>query len=232
MKNIRFSLWVAVVVANAASTAGCGARTTTDTRCPDHRERGASAGHEHSPGGERGDARAHPAGPRASESFRAEHAQILVRVDETEAHAVALTSSAVSDIEERVHAVVHFFRDELMPHARAEEHVLYAVADRIVGAPPPYRWTDSLRHEHTVVHAAIEEMTAIARGADRSPETLATLSRLALRTLGLLRGHFGAEEEVVLDAIDRAMTAEDFEREVIAPTRAFVAERGGAGHAH
>jgi hypothetical protein len=160
---------------------------------------------------------------------------LLERLDQTESLAAALATTPAEQLEERIHDVVHFFRQELLPHAKAEEAILYTVADEHVPTEAPYRWTDSLRYEHTVVHAAIEEMTAFMQGKDRTPEAVARFSRTVIKTLGLIRGHFGAEEHVVLDALDRSMTAADFQRDVVEPTERYVAEHGGepgAKHHH
>jgi hemerythrin-like domain-containing protein len=173
-----------------------------------------------------------PAGERASAAFREEHAQLLAHLDEAEANAMALLEASEGERDERIHAIVHFFRHQLLPHAQAEEHVLYAVADRRVPTQAPHRWTHSLRYEHTVVHAAIEEMHAFMESSDRSPEALARFSARAIATIGLVRGHFGAEEHVVLDALDRTMSREEFRREVIEPTQRYVAAHGGAAHEH
>jgi hemerythrin-like domain-containing protein len=163
-----------------------------------------------------------PAGGRPSEPFRAEHVHISERLDQTETLAANLGSSPSEDVPRQITAILDFFLQELRPHAAAEEAVLYAVADRYVPAPAPHRWTDSLRYEHTVVHAAIEEMERFAAGDDRSPEALSRFSRLVIRTIGLVKGHFGAEENVVHDALDRVMSAEQFTEQVVRPTEAHV----------
>lgn len=168
---------------------------------------------------------------RASEAFRTEHAAVLSDIEDAEAQARTLVSAPEPERAERIHRIVHFFRHELLPHAQAEERVLYEVADRLVPTPPPHRWTDSLRYEHTLVHAAVGEMTMFHEHSDRSPEALARFRDRVLATLGLVRGHLGAEENVVLDALDRRMTAAEFRREVIEPTERFVAARD-VSHAH
>lgn len=173
-----------------------------------------------------------PGEPRASAAFRQEHRELLRRIDETERAAVALASLPAEELDAAIQRIAAFFHQDLAPHAAAEEHVLYVVADRHVPTPSPYRWTDSLRYEHTVVHAAIEEMHRFVEGGDHSAEAIAAFQSLVIRTLGLVRGHFGAEENVVLDALDRTMTPAQFQDEVIEPTEAFVHARTGATHHH
>lgn len=173
-----------------------------------------------------------PSGSRPSESFRAEHVEILHHLDATSQRAAALMTAKEADVNGQIQAIVGFFQNELMPHAQAEEAVLYGVADRLIPTKAPYRYTDSLRYEHTEVHAAVEEMASFAKSADRSPQAVTEFSRLAIATAGLVRGHFGAEENVILDALDRLMTPEEFQREVVEPTIAYVRKQGGGHHHH
>ncbi len=154
----------------------------------------------------------------------------LERLDQTEQEALALSPEAPAEEQQRhVDAVLTFLHDELMPHAGAEEAVLYPVADRVAGTPAPLRYTDVLRYEHTVVHDAVGTLDAWAQAGDRSPEAIATFQRHVVELVGLSRGHFGGEENVVLALLDERMSAEEFRAEVIAPLEAWLAEHG-AGH--
>ncbi|MCC7537951.1 MAG: hemerythrin domain-containing protein [Deltaproteobacteria bacterium] len=162
---------------------------------------------------------------RASAAFRAEHAHILRRIEETDRIARSLVERP-AEADARLRAALGFFTRELGPHADAEEHVLYAVADRTVASASPHRWTDSLRYEHTVVHREVRALAAVVDGSDRSEPTVIAAGFRVIALLGLVRAHFGAEERVVLEALDRTMTRAQFEREIIAPTEAYVRGRG------
>lgn len=199
--------------------------------CASNQQPAESPSHAHTHQGEH-QHRAVPAGERPSASFRAEHVEILHHIEATEKRAAVLMTGSQPDVEGQIRAILAFFEDELMPHAQAEEAVLYAVADRLIPTKAPHRYTDSLRYEHTEVHAAVEKMASFAEGKDRSSEAIASFSQLAIGTLGLVRGHFGAEENVILDALDRLMTPEEFQREVVEPTMAYVREHGGGHHHH
>ncbi len=170
-------------------------------------------------------------GERPSEPFRREHAHFLERLEQTEQEALALSSDAPAEEQRRhIDAVLAFLHDELMPHAGAEEAVLYPVADRVAGTPAPLRYTDVLRYEHTVVHDAVATLDAWERAGDRSPEAIASFQRRVVELVGLVRGHFGGEENVVLALLDERMSADELRAEVLVPMEAWLAEHGG-GHA-
>ncbi len=179
---------------------------------------------------------AHPAaatGERPSAPFRAEHVHFLARLEATVEEALAVSADAPEPERERhVEAVLAFFHRELVPHAGAEEAVLYGVADRLAGTPPPLRYTDVLRYEHTVVHGEIRAIEAWARGGDRSADSIAGFQRRVIALAGLIRGHFGGEENVILELIDARMTRAEFERDVLAPMEAYMREHGAPHHGH
>lgn len=208
-------------IAAVALISGCGSAHQHGASAPSHPHDAHAVGHENE---------APKPGERPSEAFRKEHVEILEHLTETQKRGAALLEGKAPDVEGQIQAILGFFQDELMPHAQAEEAVLYGVADRLIPTKAPYRYTDSLRYEHTEVHAAVEKMASFAKGTDRSPEAISSFASLAIATAGLVRGHFGAEENVILDAMDRLMTPEEFQREVVEPTIAYVREHGGGGH--
>lgn len=121
---------------------------------------------------------------RVTEPFRKEHAEI-------EEH-------------------LGFLEGHIAPHARWEERVLYPAVDRRVheGAPP---FTASMRHEHEIVARWIN---ALEREAAKERPDPRAFTRQADALLGLLRAHFEEEEEVLLPILDRAMTSDEYEREI------------------
>lgn len=167
-------------------------------------------------------------GTRTTEAFRAHHAVIRARLDETAARAMALPSAPPEEVGASILAIVRFFHHELLPHAQAEERVLYAAADRLVPTGHGRRYTDGLRYEHTVVAREIAALHDAMRSGDHSPEALAAIQRRTLELVGLVKAHFGVEEDVVLTIFDERMSAEEFEREVVAPMH----DSGGGAHEH
>lgn len=162
--------------------------------------------------------------------YREEHSRTHEHLERAVEEANALPSAPEAERERRLDSVAAFFRDELLPHAAAEEEVLYAAVDREVPTAAGYRYTDSLRHEHRVVEREVDAIERARRSGDRSPEALARLARRVTALGGLVEAHFEAEEEVVLRALDREMTREEFEQQVIRPIERRM--RGQAAEAH
>ncbi len=173
--------------------------------------------------------RASTDGARPTETFRAHHAEIKNKLDDAAAHAMALSSATPEEASELFHRIVHFFHHELIPHAEAEERILYAAADRLVQTAHGRRYTDALRYEHTVIARQVQALHAAMQRDDRSPEAIDEFQRRTLELVGLIDAHFGVEENVVLTAFDEQMSAEEFDREVVQPMHA---ESGGAAHHH
>ena len=207
------------VCALAIAVSACGGAASSP---PEH------AGHH----AERSDAAA-PAGARASEPFRQEHVGLLAQLGEAEGKALAVLSAPEADRAAHVHAVVHFLEHVLAPHAHVEEAVLYPAVDRAVGAPAPFRYTDTMRHDHTVVARTIGELHAFMQAGDLSSAALAAFQAKALALFGLVRAHFEAEEDVLLVVLDARMDRETFVREVMEPSHRWLEQHGhGGGHEH
>lgn len=167
-------------------------------------------------------------GPRPTEAFRAHHAEIKEGLNIAARRATALSSATPEEVGEIFHQIAHFFHHTLLPHAEVEERVLYAAADRLVPTAHGRRYTDALRYEHTVVARQVRALHEAMLRDDRSPEAIDEFQRRALELVGLVDAHFGVEENVILTVFDERMTAEEFEREVVAPMHA----ESGSEHDH
>jgi hemerythrin-like domain-containing protein len=171
-------------------------------------------------------------GPRPTETFRAHHVEIRNKLDEAGTSAMALSATPPAEVGKRIQDIVHFFQHELIPHAEAEERVLYSVADRLVPTEGGRRYTDSLRYEHTVVAREIQALHDAMERSDHSPVAIAALQRRVLELVGLVKAHFGAEEDVILAVFDEMMSAEEFQREVVEPMGETGARSGGTMPEH
>jgi hemerythrin-like domain-containing protein len=113
--------------------------------------------------------------------------------------------------------IIDYFEGYLLPHATVEDHVLYAVADRKVGGPRSF--TGVLRYEHRVIARWVADLSVLVRMSAPGPADARMFARRTDALLGLVRGHFESEEEVVFGMLDAVMSAEEFERDVMAKTR-------------
>jgi hemerythrin-like domain-containing protein len=147
---------------------------------------------------------------RATQPLRDEHAELRRHVRQIEATAGRLRRLTPSQQRNAVQEVVSFLQGELRPHAVWEESVLYPVVDRQSGGGEPF--TGPLRREHRL----IERWTVdLAREAAVQDPDIDRFAGQLYRLIGLLIAHFDAEEEVLLPLLERTMSREDLERDVI-----------------
>jgi hemerythrin-like domain-containing protein len=146
-------------------------------------------------------------GPRVTEPFRQEHAELLAHLDHVDALAGELAKLPPEERRAAQEKVLAFYAEHLVPHAAWEEEVLYPAVDRRASQGEPF--TASMRYEHTVVKAWVDQLRA--RLDDPDP---AAFVRQADRLLGLVSAHFQAEEHVLLPVLDQTMTPEEYEREL------------------
>lgn len=153
---------------------------------------------------------------RPTEPFRREHEQLLEHIEHL-AHA-ARELPRLSD-EERTalrDRILAFLRGTLMPHARAEEDVLYPAWAGLVGfadAAVP------MVHDHEAIAARIERLGAVDVG------DVDALQELLYGLYALISVHFHKEEDLQLPAFDAAP-------EVAARVLARMSEAAGDGHTH
>jgi hemerythrin-like domain-containing protein len=160
---------------------------------------------------------------RPSEPFRAEHADIhrhLVHLG----HLVGtLRDGSCGEQGATMARVVGFLREHLIGHADWEERVLYPLVDREAGSGPE-AFTASMRREHRIIARWTDELAGAA--AHKEPDVVAFSAR-AYNLLGLVMAHLEEEEDVLLPVLDRTMTAEEFEREVMSRSGAFASGTTG-----
>jgi len=123
------------------------------------------------------------------EMFRAEHRNLMIRVDELVALGDRLDGLSISDRVGAVDNVLFFLKQVLVPHALAEEDVLYPAVASLLGDP---RATDAMKLDHV----AIQELSQRLAAAD--PADVAEQRRLLYGLDALIREHFRKEEELYL----------------------------------
>jgi iron-sulfur cluster repair protein YtfE (RIC family) len=151
---------------------------------------------------------------RPTDPFRHEHHELLEHLEHMAATARELPTLSDAERAERVNRVLGFLRGTLMPHATAEEEILYPEWARLVGfadAAVP------MVHDHEAIVARIERL-------DRSDAgDVDALQELLYGLYALIGVHFRKEEDLQLPVLDAAPDV-----------AASVLERMAAssGHAH
>jgi iron-sulfur cluster repair protein YtfE (RIC family) len=152
---------------------------------------------------------------RPTEPFRREHEELLSHIEHI---AQAGREVARLDGEERellVVRILDFLRGTLVPHAKAEEEVLYPAWARLVGfadAAVP------MVHDHEAIVARIERLE------QTDADDVDTLQELLYSLYALISVHFRKEEDIQLPAFDAAPP--DVTRAVLESMEALT------GHAH
>lgn len=148
-----------------------------------------------------------------SHSFRLEHADLRQRLVQLESMVGSLPGAACDEQAKLITTVVRFLESHVKAHAQWEERVLYPVVDRQAGSGrEPF--TASMRYEHRIISRWVDDLV---REASRPVPDGRTFARRADNLLGLMTAHFEEEEAVLLPVLDRTMTAEQFQREIISP---------------
>lgn len=149
---------------------------------------------------------------RPTEPFREEHAELLVHIEHLAQAAREMPSLSETERGALRDRILAFLRDTLIPHARAEEEILYPAWAQLVGfadAAAP------MIHDHEAIVARVERLAAT------DPADADTLQGLLYELHALILVHFRKEEDLQLPAFDAA--PEVAER---------VLARMGEGHAH
>ena len=152
---------------------------------------------------------------RPTEPFRKEHEELLTHIDHLGHAARELPRLDPAERREVVDRIVGFLSGTLLPHARAEEEVLYPEWERLVGfadAAVP------MVHDHEAIVARVERLERTDVG------DVDALQELLYGLQALIGVHFRKEEDIQLPAFDAAPP--DVTERVL--------ERMGAlaGHAH
>lgn len=109
----------------------------------------------------------------------------------------------------RLAEVVAFLRSHLIPHATAEEAVLYPKVEALLGAPGA---TATMAADHVEIVSRIDELDRLVAAVGPERPDAETVERLRRRLYGLdaiLALHFAKEEDVLLPVLDERLTAEE-----------------------
>lgn len=144
-----------------------------------------------------------------TEPLRAEHRDLLPHLRALD---VAADEIDRWDRDEAVHVlgdIVGFLREHLVPHATAEEEVLYPAVEDAMSAPGA---TATMRADHAEIVARIDRLADAAGAVEQRWPDAALVRDLAHQLVGLsaiLQLHFRKEEEVLLPVLDERLGAED-----------------------
>jgi iron-sulfur cluster repair protein YtfE (RIC family) len=130
--------------------------------------------------------------------LRAEHQDLLPRIEGLDALAIAVgrgEAGAVDRLREELHALA----EHLVPHAFAEEAVLYPAVEKAMGAAGA---TETMIADHGEILRRIDQLEAMGEAGVPDPEEARTVLH-GLAAILLL--HFRKEEDVLLPVLDATL---------------------------
>lgn len=157
----------------------------------------------------------HPTQP-----LRDEHQELLPSIDALRTVADSVGEVPVAVLRHQLDAAYEFLAYHLMPHAQAEEQVLYPAVAKVLGAPEA---TATMSRDHTEISRLTAELASL-RSQLAEAATYSTLEKALRRVLyglyTLIKLHFAKEEEVYLSLLDARLPPDDTQRMLAAMARA------------
>lgn len=150
--------------------------------------------------------------PLLTQPLRDEHRELLPHIEELWAVADSVGEAPIDVLRRDVDAVCQFLTGHLLPHAQAEEQVLYPAVARVMGAPEA---TATMSRDHVEVSQLTNELASLRSqlvGRALEASQAKALRRLLYGLHGLLKVHFAKEEEVYLPLLDARLRPEEAAR--------------------
>ncbi|HEU4975857.1 MAG TPA: hemerythrin domain-containing protein [Baekduia sp.] len=151
---------------------------------------------------------------RPTEPFRREHAELLAHVEHLAEAAREMPRLPPPDRAALRDRVLAFLQGTLLPHARAEEQVLYPAWAELLGFPDA---AAAMVHDHDAIVARVEQLAAADAG------DVDALQQLLYELHALILVHFHKEEDLQLPA---------FDADPVAAERVLTQMGAATGHAH
>lgn len=137
-----------------------------------------------------------PPGPDPAAVIRSEHRELINGVAHLGLLAQRLSRGDVDQLDGEIQTAIEFLENELLPHARAEERLIYPQVGRVLRAEA--KATATMEYDHRRIERLAGDLERAA-AAGRSEEVRALLQQLAT-TVQL---HFDKEEELYLPLLSR-----------------------------
>jgi hemerythrin-like domain-containing protein len=140
--------------------------------------------------------------------LRDEHEELRPHIETIRAVADGVGSMPILELRPQIADVTEFLKEHLIPHAKAEEAVLYPEVERAMAAP---RATAPMARDHMEVAALTAELGEIEARIDGEEvaDTVLTDARRVLYGLyALVKLHFTEEEEIYVPILEDALDAQ------------------------
>jgi iron-sulfur cluster repair protein YtfE (RIC family) len=141
--------------------------------------------------------------------LRDEHQSLLPHINQIAEVADLIGEAPVAAVRQGIEEIYDFLLHDLIPHAQAEDQVLYPLVDRLLGATGA---TATMAREHEEIRQLIEALGALRPeifGTYLPPSQARALRRVLYGLYAVVKIHFAKEEAVYLPLLDRKLTADE-----------------------
>jgi len=152
--------------------------------------------------------------PGVMQPLRDEHAELLPHINAMSVAGAAALRGDLTPARE----TATFLHEHLIPHATAEDHVLYPVVERFLGAGS----TGTMRYDHSAVAGLVAELDALLDRGEAAPRE--DLVRVLYGLFQLVSVHFAKEEAIYVPLLEANLHQE--------AAALLFEEMGAAAHAH
>lgn len=141
--------------------------------------------------------------------IRDEHKELAARIELLRTVADSIGFATIETLREEVGQVCIFLIHQLIPHAQAEEQVLYPTVGRLLRAVEA---TDTMSRDHLEVIRLTEELEALRLHlfyAHLSESDEQALRRILYGLYAIIKLHLAKEEEVYLPILEARLPAKE-----------------------
>lgn len=149
---------------------------------------------------------------QVTQPLRDEHQALLPHIEQLQTAANAIGIIPLALLRQRVDDLYTFLAHELLPHAQAEERVLYPMVGEVMGAPQA---TATMSRDHVAIGRLVEELRVLRldlKGERLEIFQAQVLRRILYSLFALVTVHLAKEEEVYLPLLDAHLTVDKAQR--------------------
>lgn len=137
-----------------------------------------------------------------TQPLRDEHQELLPHIERLRGLADSIGDSPRATLQHDVDLAYEFLTHHLIPHAQAEEEVLYPAVGKILGTPQA---TATMSRDHVEVSRLTEQLRRLRSqfsGTNFTADQITDLRRVLYGLYTLVKVHFAKEEELYLPLLD------------------------------
>jgi iron-sulfur cluster repair protein YtfE (RIC family) len=144
-----------------------------------------------------------------TQSLHDDHKELLLPIENLRRLADQLDELTPLAIREKVDEVYRFLTRKLIPHAQAEEQVLYPALGKLLGAGQA---TAVMSHDHQEIERLVGELATLhlyTAGKGLLPAQFHDLRRVLYGLYTLIQVHFAKEERFYIPLLDEKLNPEE-----------------------